>query len=249
MGFSVPVLSLGTRICKAVLRGRPMRLDGSSIVSNKAIFSLKNPYILEALEPSEIKLLSGLEGKNLRTVCELLDSPTHMRKLQKCNATIPQKGFTEDELKLLWKKAFKDKRPWFCNDSMQLDLIGLPGSVGLKFDAHGLAKDSISAQLAQLNKLLSNGIDKNRPFFTAPLSIPKADRALCGAGLGTGGGCAYRDGSFIVTSGKGKSIVKDGIENVIVNDAYYGIINDLQKRFPNVKFVKSEDAVSYFSAL
>ncbi len=249
MGNSSAILNLGTRIYKSFLRGRPMRLDGSSIVSNKAMFSLKNPYILEALEPSEIKLLSGLEGKNLRTVCELLDSPAYMQKIQKCNATIPQKGFTADELKLLWKKAFKDKRPWCCNDALQLDLIGLPDSVGLKFDAHGLAKGTISGQLEQLNNLLSNGIDPKRPFFTAPLSIPKADRALCGAGLGTGGGCAYRDGSFIVTSGKGKIIAKDGIENVIVNDAYYGIINDLQKRFPNVKFVKSEDAVGYFSAI
>lgn len=249
MGNSAAILNLGTRIYRSFLRGRAVRLDGSSIVSNKAMFSLKNPHILEALEPSEIKLLSGLEGKNLRTVCELLDSPNYMQKIQKCNATIPQKGFTEDELKLLWKKAFKDKRPWCCNCDMEMDLLGLPGSVGLKFDAHGLAKESIPAQLAQLNKLLSNGIDSNRPFFTAPLSIPKADRALCGPGLGTAGGCAYRDGSFIVTSGKGKSIVKDGIENVIVNDAYYGIINDLQTRFPNVKFVKSEDAVGYFSAL
>ena len=100
-------------------------------------------------------------------------------------------------------------------------------------------------QLRQLNGLLTKGIDKSRNFYTAPL----AGKAGVGAGLGTGGGHAYRDGSFIITAGKDKSLISDGIENVIVNDAYYPIINDLRLKFPKINFVKAEDAVQYFTNL
>ena len=88
-------------------------------------------------------------------------------------------------------------------------------------------------------------IHKDRPFFTAPLSCdPKL-----GSGLGTGGGHAYRDGSFILVSDSGKSLCTDGIKHVIVNDAYYHIISDLRRRFPKVNFVRADEAVEYFSRL
>ena len=48
---------------------------------------------------------------------------------------------------------------------------------------------------------------------------------------------------------KSKLITDGGIKHVIVNDAYYNIIKDLQQKFPDVGFVKAEDVVEYFSKL
>ena len=115
--------------------------------------------------------------------------------------------------------------------------------IGSKFDAHGIAKISVTDQLYQLNKLLTDGIDTSRWFHTAPL-VPKGK----GINLGTAGG-AYRDGSFIIVGEKSKLITDGGIKHVIVNDAYYNIIKDLQQKFPDVGFVKAEDVVEYFSKL
>jgi len=70
-----------------------------------------------------------------------------------------------------------------------------------------------------------------------------------GAGLGTSGGHAYRDGSFIIASGKNKTLLDNGIEHVIVNDAYYNVIDDLARKFPNINFVKADVAAEYFEDL
>lgn len=131
---------------------------------------------------------------------------------------------------------------------MELDLLDLDTNIASKIDAHGIAKTSLKEQLASLDNLLKNGIDKNRHFYSAPLALSK-DAASAGCALGTGGGCAYRDGAFIITSGLNKSLTKDSIENVIVNHCFYNIVDDLQKAYPNVKFIKSSDAADYFNNL
>ena len=110
-------------------------------------------------------------------------------------------------------------------------------------------KRQISEQLKELNKLLTNGIDKTKNFFTAPLALPAEVIQGAGAGLGTAGGCAYRSGSFILVGEKSKLIEESGIKHVIVNDAYYNIINDLQRRFPEVNFVRADKATEYFTKL
>lgn len=156
-------------------------------------------------------------------------------------------GFADDELKNLYLKAFNGiKVPTGVNDDAFLYLNRLDKDIASRFDAHGLAKINVPDQLKQLNNLLSKGIDQSRNFYTAPLA---AKTAGVGAGLGTGGGHAYRDGSFIIVSGKNKSIAKDGIDYVIVNDAYYNIIDDLVKKFPQQKFVRADEAIIFFNKM
>lgn len=241
-------IKLGSAILNAAKKAYPILTNGETAINKKIIFSTKNPYILEVLPENKITELAKLEGKKLDTVCRILDAEDSCRILNRYYGIINSSkkgGFSEKELKLLYKKAFpKTKVPWDINNDAMIYLARLSESIGSKFDAHGLAKISVTDQLQQLNRLLTNGIDKNRIFYTAPLVSPKG----AGAALGTAGG-AYRDGSFILVSDKSKFLAEDGIKHVIVNDAYYSIIGDLQKKFPNVNFVRADKAVEYFSKL
>lgn len=158
-------------------------------------------------------------------------------------------GFSQNEIKNLYQKAFNGvKVPSGVNYDAFVYLNNLKPEIASKFDAHGLAKIGVADQLVQLNNLLSKGIDKKRPFYTAPLAVAK-DAAGIGSGLGTAGGHAYRDGSFIIVSAKNKSLRDDGIKYVIVNDAYYNIIDDLAKKFPAQKFIRADEAVDFFNAM
>ena len=158
-------------------------------------------------------------------------------------------GFTKEEMSQLYQKAFNgSKVPTGVNYDAFVYLNNLNPQVASRFDAHGLAKIGVADQLAQLNNLLTKGIDKNRQFFTAPLAVAD-DAAGIGAGLGTAGGHAYRDGSFIVVAAKDKKLAQDGISYVIVNDAYYNIIDDLAKRFPDRQFIRADKAADFFNAM
>lgn len=243
------MLKLGKIIFESAKKAYPILLNGKSSIAKKALFSLKNPYILEAIPESKLAEMSMFEGKKLNTVCRILDDNDGYKIIERYNRiqSKQQKGFSDVELVALYKKAFKNGKVPSPNEN-NLDAIvylnNLPESVGSKFDAHGLAKVSIPDQLRQLNNLLTNGIDKNRKFHSAPL----VGNGGIGAGMGTASH-AYRDGSFIVVADKMKLIVDDGIKHVIVNDVYYDIIKDLQTKFPNVNFVRADEAVEYFSKL
>ena len=160
-----------------------------------------------------------------------------------------QNGFNKEELHKLCQKAFNGtKVPSGVNYDAFVYLNDLNPQIASRFDAHGLAKIGVADQLSQLNNLLSKGIDKKRQFFTAPLAVAD-DAAGIGAGLGTAGGHAYRDGSFIVVAAKDKKLANDGIRYVIVNDAYYNIIDDLAKRFPSQQFIRADKAAEFFNAM
>ena len=244
------MLKLGKVIFESAKKAYPILMSGKSSIGKKAIFSLKNPYILEAIPQSKLQKMLIFEGKKLRTVCRILDDNDSHKIIERYNKILSkqQKGFSDSEIVALYKKAFKNNGRVPSPNENNLDamvyLNNLPESIGSKFDAHGLAKVSIPDQLRQLNNLLTNGIDKTRKFYTAPL----VGNGGIGAGMGTASH-AYRDGSFIVVSDKMKLIVNDGIKHVIVNDAYYNIIKDLQTKFPNVNFVRADQAVEYFSKL
>ena len=240
------VLKLGLTILKAVKNSYPVLRSGKSAMPKGLKFDLKNPYILEVLPEKGLGNLKKLEGKKLNTVCRVLDREDFPALLSRYERLSLKGGFREDEFQKLYQKAFPSgKVPTDTNLDAFVFLNDLKPEIGAKFDAHGLAKVSVTDQLRQLNNLLTKGIDKDKPFFTAPLSCdPKL-----GSGLGTGGGHAYRDGSFIVVSGKGKAIAADGIEHVIVNDAYYPIVADLRQKFPNINFVRADGAVEYFNSL
>ena len=226
-------LRIGSVIFNAVKKSYPLGADGVSKLPKNLKFDLKNPYILEALPEGDIAKFSKYDGGDLKEVCNILDKA--------------KKGFDSGELKALYKKAFPNiKVPNDVNTDAMIYLNELPVEIGSKFDAHGIAKISVTGHLAQLNKLLTDGINPARPFHTAPL-VASAPRGV-GAGIGTSGS-AYRDGSFILVGDKGKLIEDSGIKHVIVNDAYYNIVNDLQRKFPDVNFVRADNAVEYFSKL
>ena len=226
-------MKIGAAIWNAVKKAYPLSSQGVSRMPNNLKFDLKNPYILEAISEQKLRNFSKFDGKDLQEVCKLLDKSSS------------GKGFTDFEIQALYKKAFPNiKIPTGANEDAIIYLSRLSPEVGSKFDAHGLAKLSITDQLKQLNNLLANGIDNTRAFHTAPLAAPKG----IGVGIGTGGH-AYYDGSFILVGEKGKLITEDGIKHVIVNDAYYNIIKDLQLKFSDVNFVRADQAVEYFSKL
>lgn len=241
-------IKLGMKIFNAVKRSVPIGLDGTVKMAKNAKFSLRNPFILDAVPESAVKNLSVFEGKKLKTVCRVLDSEDSAAIIARYQKFCSRgtKGFTDMELQNLYRKAFPNiKIPTDANLDAFVYLNGLSEKIGSKFDAHGLAKISVTDQLKELNKFLTKGIDKNRNLHTAPLVSSQG----VGAGLGTGGGHAYRDGSFIIVSAKSKMLTESGIKHVIVNDAYYSIIDDLCKKFPNVSFVRADKAVEYFSKL
>lgn len=224
-------MKLGSVILNAVKKSYPLSANGVSKLPKTLKFDLKNPYILEALPEGDIAKFSKYDGSDLKEVCNILDKA--------------KKGFDNGELNALYKKAFPNiKVPTDVNTDAMVYLNNLPVEIGSKFDAHGIAKVSVTDQLRQLNRLLSEGIDTSKNFYTAPLAAPKG----MGAAFGTAGS-AYRDGSFILVGEKGKLIADKGIKHVIVNDAYYNIISDLQRKFPDVNFVRADNAVNYFSKL
>lgn len=241
------IIKLGTKLYNCAKRAYPILADGTETMPPKMNFSLKNPYILEAIPDKKLEELKLFEGKKLKTVCRILDNDNYTQIVNRYKKlhTIP-KGFSDAELQVLYKKAFPNiKVPTDINYDAFIFLNNLPPEIGSKFDAHGLAKISVTDQLKQLNTLLTRGISKDKPFYTAPLSVSLD----VGSGIGTGGGHAYRDGSFIVVGDKSKLISENGIKHVIVNDAYYKIIDDLKQKFPEINFVRADEAVEYFSGL
>lgn len=112
--------------------------------------------------------------------------------------------------------------------NQDLNLMKIPKDVGSQYDAHGMAK-GLGNDLDNLQTLLKNGIDNKKPFYSGRLSDE-------------GHQSPFTNGSFVVTAGKGETLKANGIENVIVNDAYYHAIPDLQKEFPNVKFIRADEA-------
>jgi len=103
------------------------------------------------------------------------------------------------------------------------------GKIGLRYDAHGIAKTD---QVNCLFTLLEKGIEPGKDFHTAPFEVPDDMRAALGAAFGTAGGTAYKDGIAVVVSGYGGKLNEDGIKHVFVNDVYADIREPLQKLFP-----------------
>ena len=248
-------LKVGQKVLKAFGESHCLNLSEVPIKPVKALFEFKNPHILEVLPdhlctPASVEKLKMLDGKPIGGVVKFLDKfgqseDDFVTAINKFFKNKLPKGFSESEFQVLYKKAFPNiKVPIGANEDAFIYLNRLSRETGSQFDAHGVAKVSVTDQLKQLNELLTKGIERNRNFCTAPL-VSKVP----GVQLGTAGGHAYRDGSFIIVSGKNKTLTEQGIEHVIVNDAYYNIVDDLTKKFPDVKFVKADVAAEYFENL
>lgn len=139
-----------------------------------------------------------------------------------------------------------------------LILDNLP-EISSSIDSHGIAKGN---EMEHLLYFLTNGVDTNRQFDTAPLG--KATQSS-GSGLGTASGTSYRDGLFIIASKPGNMILdengKTNISTVLVNDMSYdggnplGVVHakaiqkELSNMFPNVDFVLYSEAKDYYNNL
>ena len=121
--------------------------------------------------------------------------------------------------------------------NFDLMLHQIDPEMGRRFDAHGIAKVNEAFQLDALLNLLDNGIDKNRPFHTGNLELPAEEKI---GGADSPGGVAYKDGSFVVMGGPDELMIKGGIKNVIVNDAYYGAVDRLRTAYPSVNFIRAD---------
>lgn len=241
--------NLGLKILRNFEKAYPVNINGMVKKPARATFSLSNPYILESVPDSMLKELSIFEGKKLNTVCRVLDDKNYPQILSAFKKIIT-KSFSEAELQKLYKKSFPwGKVPSDVNLDAMVYLNNLSEKIGMRYDAHGIAKGSIPEQLKQLNKILGGGIDKTRKLYTAPLAVPSDIARGAGAGLGTAGGCAYRDGSFILLSEKDKLISDSGIKSVIVNDVYYPIMQDLRKKFPSVNFMRADEAANILNKI
>lgn len=126
--------------------------------------------------------------------------------------------------------------------------ITIPPETGEKIDAHGIAKGTLQDQVQSLQNILENGFNKENPLHTAPLVIGNPEnRIWLGAGLGTGGGEALRDGAFILISKPGKKLKEQGIFAILVNPAIEEIIPNLQMAYPKHSFI-SYDKLGQFLA-
>ena len=79
------MFKLGQAIYNAFAKSAPIAIDGTIKLAKNVKFSLKNPYILEALDPTNynINSLNIFEGKKLKTVCRIIDSPNYSQILNR----------------------------------------------------------------------------------------------------------------------------------------------------------------------
>lgn len=164
---------------------------------------------------------------------------SYLKSLKQCFAP---KNFEE------LKQKFNSKKSGWMSHNMRTEDNFIEGktkiNLGIKgknFDAHGIEKGRFTEQLEQLNKLLSQGIDKTKPFYTAPLDLPSDLKAALGPALGTSSGCAYNTGGFMIVAQKGEKLIDSGIKYVIVNKSFYSIFEDLQRLYPQQTFIKMKD--------
>jgi len=106
------------------------------------------------------------------------------------------------------------------------------GEVGHNFEAHGIEKND---QLEKLLALLENGINKEKPFSTAPFELPPTERGVAMAEHKVGSGVCYQSGMAVVTGGYREDLVERGIKYVFINDVYAELLAPLRKLFPQYK--------------
>jgi len=182
------------------------------------------------------------DQEKLNSIREKLGLPT--QEIQKNRPLLPEekvepKPLTTEEVKEIERNAYAKVKQGQGNLDLMINFIDW--EIGQRFDAHGLAKKSVPAQLWQLLNLIEKGIDPDRPFHTAPLEVDPELRAGLGTGLGTGGGTTYKDGSFIILGEIDQKINQSGIRYIAVNDAYYDSISRLQEAYPQVQFIRADE--------
>lgn len=213
----------------------------------------------EILDPAKLNMAELLVITRVLQHHNFSDSEAHSRQLYNKVRSIvdsstetqkdkTSKGLSEEEMRQILNverdyirsKPVEDDPIFGGAPYEPIDLMNyryeLPPEIGSKFDAHGISKVSKAHQLRTLNTLLTDGIDPALPFHTLCLRDTD-EKEDWGVGLGAKG--PHADGAFIVV-GKPNTFIRDsGIAGVIVNDDFYGAVSLLQKRFPNIRFIKA----------
>ena len=109
----------------------------------------------------------------------------------------------------------------------------LPKEVGLGYDAHGIAGKQ--DPVAELDQLLKNGIQADRPFYTMSLVTSNEAAGALGADR------PFTTGGLIVVSDYGKKLRESGIAYVLVGEEYSRAIDLFRGRYPSVTFVPWND--------
>ena len=160
-----------------------------------------------------------------------------------------------EEFESKWKDLLgvptPEYKPFFNSRNMMeasIDsemLSGWDSYLGSKFEAHGIAKGSLTEQKDSLFALLDNGISDKT--YTAPFCFTPEDAPALSAGYGAANG-AYKDGLAIIVSDY-KKFLEDGIKLVLLSDLAETLIPTLQKMYPKVMFSKLSDAQQAFETL
>ena len=130
---------------------------------------------------------------------------------------------------------------------------------GESFQAHGMTKTvGPNTALKAVIKLFSEGIDSTKNFHTAPYrlspDVTPEQRAGAGAGLGTGGGEAWKEGPIVLVGKHGVDIKSTAdIGFVVVNDGAFknpdAAVALLQERLPDgVKVIKMSEEAKHLVA-
>lgn len=122
--------------------------------------------------------------------------------------------------------------------------------------AHGMAKLGVGGQFNSLIEILTKGLDtrNNGELYTAPLALSKENQDLASA-MGTSGGTAYMDGSYILLGKKGVDGIKsvNDIGGILVNEALAEalpeLVSLLQKAFPSLSINSYSNAVEVVNNL
>ena len=130
---------------------------------------------------------------------------------------------------------------------------------GHNYQAHGMTKQiGPNTALKAVIKMFSDGIDPKKSFHTAPYRLPESttteERAGIGAGLGTGGGEAWKEGPITIVSKSGPrgqqiNNIRD-IGFVVVNDGAFkdpdAAVTILRERLPkSVQVIKMSEEAKY----
>lgn len=154
---------------------------------------------------------------------------------------LERQGLSNEEMKqiVINARAYEDAQPpevtpwaeipYDPKTDMLIGLHNIPVEVGKRFDGHGIDKGMTVDQIGALNKLLTTGIDPEKPFYSMPLKGAEEYVAAFGAG-------GPYPGSFVILGEVDKRLT-DGIKYVLTNSPFVPSIPLLSEKFPQVEFI------------
>ncbi|UYF80108.1 PLxRFG domain-containing protein [Acinetobacter ursingii] len=166
----------------------------------------------------------------------------------KTTETKQKSEYVKTESDKAWSDFYKTNRNMMVDDLFEgghkdkSALENSPKEIQTR-SAHGMAKSSPASAVADLKKLLTNGIDPNRGegrLYTAPLNnVFENDEDRRAASMsGTSSGSSYADGAFtlVAKEGIGDIYSIDDVDAVMVNSSVpKAVVDGLRKDFPGMK--------------